>query len=366
MATDVLVSLGALGTGLLRDASRIPEWSSPAGARPPDYLLHPSPGVIVGAHVLGALILLFRRHRPYTVALALMALSLVVPQIGALLALYAIGRYDGRLRFVVATAAGVVTAILAGGNLLWLVGRADWNLGDPYSVLPVAIALSTLGLYVRAREGLVSALVDRAERAEREAVAVAEAVRLRERARLAVSLHDDISRDLTVLTMGAGALVGTGGAGLSREAEHLRKTGQHALEALHRLIRTLSGGGEPMAPAGGEGLAARPTACRAVLLDALAEALVNADKHAPGAPVEVRLDDPVGLAGDVCGARLTVINGPSPSPGRRSVGSGLGLTGLRRRCEQLGGSLRAGPTSEGGWRTELFVPRCSSDTHPVA
>jgi signal transduction histidine kinase len=77
------------------------------------------------------------------------------------------------------------------------------------------------------------------------------------------------------------------------------------------------------------------------------EALANTRKHAPGAPVDVRLC----YADDV---RLTIEDRPGRPPGRAEPG-GYGLLGMRERADLVGGSLEAGPTSE-GWRVELKVP----------
>jgi len=38
------------------------------------------------------------------------------------------------------------------------------------------------------------------------------------------------------------------------------------------------------------------------------------------------------------------------------TGSGLGLAGLRQRVELMHGTLRAGPTPEGGFRLEAVLP----------
>jgi signal transduction histidine kinase len=56
---------------------------------------------------------------------------------------------------------------------------------------------------------------------------------------------------------------------------------------------------------------------------------------------------------------LTIENanpvGDAADGGLRDVGGGRGLQGMRERVEQLGGTMRAGPT-EDGWRVELEVP----------
>jgi signal transduction histidine kinase len=79
------------------------------------------------------------------------------------------------------------------------------------------------------------------------------------------------------------------------------------------------------------------------------EALANAAKHAPGAPVEVEL---------TVGAATTTVRVWNPRAGepRAPAGEpGLGVTGMRERAELLGGDLRAGPDGE-GWCVEATIP----------
>ncbi|MGV7904564.1 two-component sensor histidine kinase, partial [Mycobacterium kansasii] len=70
-----------------------------------------------------------------------------------------------------------------------------------------------------------------------------------------------------------------------------------------------------------------------------------------GAPVTVRLF-PV-----PDGAELTVGNGPGTASG--VPGSGMGLIGMRERAAEVGGTLYAGPTGDGGWAVRLVLPRPS-------
>ena len=90
------------------------------------------------------------------------------------------------------------------------------------------------------------------------------------------------------------------------------------------------------------------------------EALTNARRHAPGAPVDVHLDrQPESLT-------LTVRNGPGRGPATASPGSGLGLVGMRERAAQIGATVTAGPITEGdqagGWSVVLTLPAGGEDT----
>lgn len=80
------------------------------------------------------------------------------------------------------------------------------------------------------------------------------------------------------------------------------------------------------------------------------EAVSNALRHAPGAPIRVQV-----TVGDLI--RVRVVNGPStrtlavPAPG-----AGLGLKGIRERVTALGGTVTAGPTPDGGFSIKARLP----------
>lgn len=81
------------------------------------------------------------------------------------------------------------------------------------------------------------------------------------------------------------------------------------------------------------------------------EALSNAVRHAPGAPIEVR----VGVAPDA--VTLRVHNGVTPSPSAAApAGSGNGLRGMRERVASLEGTLHHGPDPSGGWTVHAVLP----------
>jgi signal transduction histidine kinase len=81
------------------------------------------------------------------------------------------------------------------------------------------------------------------------------------------------------------------------------------------------------------------------------EALTNAMKHAPGAPLEIRVE----LSGG--GLAITSHNGrvAAESP-LAATGSGLGLAGMRDRVEALGGTFSAGPDPDGGFSLSARLP----------
>ncbi|GAA5153870.1 hypothetical protein GCM10025768_24180 [Microbacterium pseudoresistens] len=78
------------------------------------------------------------------------------------------------------------------------------------------------------------------------------------------------------------------------------------------------------------------------------EALSNAVRHAPGAPVRVS------LVRDPDAVRIEVRNGAGTAPS--STGAGHGLRGMRERVALLGGSLETGPDDSGGWTVNAVLP----------
>ncbi len=82
------------------------------------------------------------------------------------------------------------------------------------------------------------------------------------------------------------------------------------------------------------------------------EALSNAGRHAPGAPVRVIVErEPESL-------RLNVVNGPPlsaevPAKGARP---GHGIAGMRERVAILGGSISAEPNAVGGFAVSAVLP----------
>ncbi|MFJ7988466.1 sensor histidine kinase [Streptomyces sp. NPDC096351] len=85
------------------------------------------------------------------------------------------------------------------------------------------------------------------------------------------------------------------------------------------------------------------------------EALSNAMRHAPGAPVRVETGYRAG------GLTLRIANARAARPadivpGPLSPGLGHGLLGMRERTAMLGGELAAGPTADGGYEVTATLP----------
>lgn len=82
------------------------------------------------------------------------------------------------------------------------------------------------------------------------------------------------------------------------------------------------------------------------------EALTNAIKHAPGAPVAIAVRYRPGAV------TLDINNGAGhPDRQRRGdTAGGHGLIGMRERAALFGGDLRAGPSADGGWQVHATLP----------
>ncbi|MFB7588768.1 sensor histidine kinase [Streptomyces sp. NPDC056169] len=85
------------------------------------------------------------------------------------------------------------------------------------------------------------------------------------------------------------------------------------------------------------------------------EALSNAMRHAPGAPVRVETGYlTTGLTLRIANAPATRPVDPATLP--LSPGLGHGLLGMRERTAMLGGDLVAGPTPDGGYEVAATLP----------
>jgi signal transduction histidine kinase len=271
---------------------------------------------------------------------------------------------------------------------------ADW--WDATRATAIAVLTpGAVGLTVRTwfeRERLSRELsVERLRRAELDRRHVEVTTRLR----IAQRMHDGLGHRLSLLVLGLSGVDGLIGADDDRARSLLHEvqgTARSAMEELRDTIadsRGTAGRGQATgrAPATDERpgtdvdtvgplrttverarragidvvLTAPPTlwaspADRVLLERVLTEALTNVAKHAPKAHTEARLG-PV-----PAGIELAVVNDPPRGPAPAPPVSGTGLRSLTAALDELGGSLRAGPTGTGGFRLEAVLPR----RHPAA
>jgi signal transduction histidine kinase len=81
------------------------------------------------------------------------------------------------------------------------------------------------------------------------------------------------------------------------------------------------------------------------------ESLTNVHKHARGASTEVLVNAAAGTGVMVRVTNLRPVAAESLLPG-----AGAGLVGLRERVVLSGGRLAVGPTADGGWQVEAWLP----------
>ena len=336
--------------------------------------------------------LLLRRVLPLTVLSFMLFTTVVMLGIGhwaPTLLLSVIGhREQGWL--VLAVPFGAYSALAYGRDrrLAWVlvamiivIGARWW---EPSVALPLGIAIfvglpAVLGTYV-------ANLTDRAERAERDQLRVAEQARVDERVRLAAEMHDVVTHRVSLMVLQAGALgVTAADAAIRAAAEDLRAAGCQALDELRDLVgvlrsapgeaaeevSVLRAGGQAASPDFAELIAESESVGLRVRLDAhgkpelaspvvartayriVQESLTNVRKHAPDAVATVTMrfgSDRV---------RVTVRNTASARSGDQALtasGSGTGLLGLRQRTDLVSGSFYAGPTDDGGFEVDAALP----------
>jgi signal transduction histidine kinase len=275
------------------------------------------------------------------------------------------------------------TAFLAIGLLTVVVAR-PWQ--PSLLLITLGVARTALGpllaLYFDARQRLVRALRERADRAEREQHLLAEQARDEERARLAGEMHDIVTHRVSLMVLQAGALRMTAPDEATRQAaEELRAAGCQALDELRDLVGILRTAPEDDRAPSTQGFAALVAESTAVGTPAelieegdpanaspvvartayrlVREALTNVRKHAAGAAVTVRVS--YGEAQVRVSVRNTRPPGPGPGHGPgggalAATGSGLGLAGLRQRIELVRGTMRTGPEADGGFCVEASLP----------
>jgi signal transduction histidine kinase len=197
------------------------------------------------------------------------------------------------------------------------------------------------------------------------------AAALTERNRIGREVHDVLAHSLGALSVqldAADALLENGGgdARVRQLVQGARRLAVQGLEETRQAVHALRD--EPVALAEQlSSLAARdgaeltvtgvPRPLRAdaglALYRAAQEAVTNARKHAPGAPMSIRLDF------DLHSTTLKVTNGPCPDADAtrelQKTGGGFGLQGMRERIELLGGQVAAG-SSPLGWTVQVAVP----------
>ncbi|GAB7187219.1 signal transduction histidine kinase ComP [Kitasatospora sp. Ki12] len=257
--------------------------------------------------------------------------------------------------------------------------------------LVLAVLPALYGRYRAQRRALLDALRDRNDQLLRERVMVVHQARLRERHRIAQDMHDSLGHQLALISVHSGALeVDRTLTDRQREAVGvLRQAAVAAMRELREVVGVLHDESTAVPPAPGAA-AAGPARGGVEGIDALVEssrtagaevvlsregerrplpaavdhaayrivqeALTNAHKHAPGAPIGVALRyEPDALVVEVTNTRAPELVGVRAGAGA-AVSGGQGLTGLRERARLVGGMVHAGQTPEQGFRLAAVLP----------
>lgn len=373
--------------------------ASPAGQAAGDYPGRVDALLLVDLLVghLAVLLALWRRRFPTTVAVVTNAL-LAVSTFAIPAAMLCVVSLASRRRWRPLVAVAVVH-VVAGIYYELVVARAlgvemATDLSSPWHAGLVAMisvllfaTVALIGWNIGGRRELVASWRSQAETAHREQSARVAQARTAERARIAREMHDVMGHRLSLVAMHAGALAHR--PDLTEEerrqsAEIVRDGAHQALQELRDVLGVLRGEDEPADGASATeapqptltdvpSLVAEVTSSghpvdlavapglwdRSVELSdrvgrhayrVVQEALTNARKHAPGAPVRVH------LGGDADAGLSLVVHNIVPRPVAADPGvPGRGLTGMQERVTLVGGTFRAGAERE-GFGVRVWLP----------
>lgn len=343
------------------------------------------PADLTMAHVVGpawvnavgfavvALALLWRRRAPLAVVAVVAAVIVTLSlSVGAsqglalflplLAALYAVGRY----------AEAKVERL--GGLLVGAAAVAVHDFADPL-VTEVDNVLVTFWLILLAGWVIGDAFRRRHDRSLRDERSRAVAAVAEERARIARELHDVIAHSLGLVTVQAVAALDAleiAPERARRPLETIESTARQALGEMRRLVSVMREDDSDREPTDVslEALVARlrdasvpatlemngsmrelPPGLQLTLYRIVQEAVTNACKHAPGAPVDIAVT--------ITDAQVDVTvrnDAASPPAATPAAGSGYGLLGIRERVAVYGGRLDALPTRGGGFAVHVTIP----------
>jgi len=339
------------------------------------FLGQPRPtatAMVVGGAVLASVgwtVTAVRPERPAWV----LPVGLVALAAGGILMTTAIGGWGAPVAFC-------VVAVMTAGTRLGLWFAIALGLATAGCLLPVMLHRSLTDVAVLVLL-LVTMVVfgmtrrERIRRAEEQELALAASTRaaeeharaaaLAERARIARDLHDVLAHSLSALAVqlqGARLMLQRDGAAADTVAqvERAHRLATDGLAEARRAVHALRSGpidladrlralvaDHPGAVLDLDDLPAVTPEAGDTVLRTAQEALSNVRRHAPGAPVTVRL----ARVGDGMRLDVTDVTGHRPEPGT----GGYGLVGMAERAAMIGAHLDAGPT-EDGWRVSLTLP----------
>ncbi len=277
-----------------------------------------------------------------------------------------------------------------GGALPWyFTTRIDAQFEGSWIIASVGCAVMSFGvtvgiLLLSHTRAKAQQSVAWAERELHRADALTEQmVRQAERERIARDMHDALAHRLSVVSLHAGALEAAAAAGAGSDsagqagqiARTVREQTHAALQDMRGLIGDLRGRAhaDSASPASMRAVGALLMELRAggadvrtyvvmegaerasALLDnavfrVVQEALTNAIKHAPGAPIDVFVQ-----VEPSTGARIRITNPVHAHGGSRVPGGTNGILGMRERVAALGGQAWLG-AHEGAFIVDVSLP----------
>jgi signal transduction histidine kinase len=362
---DVLVALAFLAVGWLTTGA--PTISDPF------YRYTPRDWLFVLLLILVAVPYVWRRRWPTAAFLismvAVTVLWLLGYNAGALPLLLMFGGY------FVAVARPTWEVVLCSAVAIGCFALLLWGDGAPYGARDALISILALAITV----GVGRAGRLRVDLANVRAQAAEEAARRRsseERLRIARELHDIIGHSLGTIAVQAGVgrhLMETDPDKGADALDSIARISRDSLDEVRSVVAALRDDEPPYHPTPGladlpdlvetvrgtgltvalrlpEDIEAVPRQTGAAVYRITREALTNVLRHAGAAHASVQVEHHDG--------RLEVaIRDDGAGDGRGpDSGTGHGITGMRERAEALGGSLSAGPASDGGFVVTASLP----------
>lgn len=351
----------------------------------PEAQFHPTDPAGYALVVAPALVLPWRRRFPVAALAACVVLYGVAAfaadvwpgiVLAVAIAVFAVATRSSRRRTVVVTLVtiGVVVLISVTSSLVVMLGTRIFAIA-----ITIAFAAAAADAERSAR-AYISAITERAERAEQTRESEARRRVSEERLRIARDLHDVVAHQIAVISLNAGVAASALPArpeAAEDAVRTIRSAAHTVLGEIGTLLEVLrtdeAAPGSPDAPQPGidsiadlveafadaglavtlrtagdlatVGATSGLTAYRVVQ-----EALTNAHKHGVGGRAHVLVS--------VDGALHVVVTNPTRADAgvaEAPPGSGLGLIGVRERVSALRGSVEAGSVP-GGWRVSATLP----------
>lgn len=331
-------------------------------------------GAALGMALVATLLLRHRRWRwllPLLLALNALATSFTV----MVVAVYGFAtRSSSRVLIALVTLLGAIATALPP----LVLSREPGTVVFVILLVLMTLTSAVLGMYTSARRELLDQLRARAEQAEHGRAVAEEQARRAERTRIAREMHDIVAHKISLIALQAGALEvnqNLDQAQVSAAAGLMRRSAADALTELRQVLGVLRGT-EESAP-----LAPQPTwedvrrlvatsqeaGIRVELYDfidapvpdplartayrVVQEGLTNIHKHARHTKARVAL---IGEPGDeliVEVSNLLPRGFTTDLPGAR-----MGLSGIETRVSHAGGTITAGPTSDGRFEVKAVIP----------